>query len=112
MMKWDLDNEMKQLNNKRGLQAKDDVTIPDSVNWVEQGAVNPIQNQGQCGSCWAFSTVGAMEGRNQIKNNELVKLSEQQLVDCADSFGNKGCKGGLIDGAYRYTESNALETET
>lgn len=66
--------------------------VANSVNWIASGAVNAIQNQGQCGSCWAFSAVGAMEGAWKLKSGSLLKLSEQQLVDC--STMNYGCNGG------------------
>jgi C1A family cysteine protease len=57
--------------------------IPDNIDWRELKAVNPVKDQGQCGSCWAFSAVGAMEGRYAIESGNLLSLSEQQLVDCA-----------------------------
>ena len=59
------------------------VSIPDSVDWRTQGAVNAVQDQGQCGSCWAFSAVGVLESRYKISGGALLSLSEQQLVDCA-----------------------------
>lgn len=74
--------------------------LPDSIDWSQQGAVTPIKNQGQCGSCWAFSTVGSLEGRNQIATQNLVSLSEQQFVDC-DKV-DQGCNGGLMDNAFKY----------
>ncbi|GAV62544.1 Peptidase_C1 domain-containing protein/Inhibitor_I29 domain-containing protein, partial [Cephalotus follicularis] len=86
--------------------------VPPSVDWRKKGAVTPVKDQGQCGSCWAFSTVVAVEGINQIKTNKLVSLSEQELVDC-DTSQNQGCNGGLMEIAFEFIkEKGGLTTET
>ncbi|KAM5576624.1 hypothetical protein ABKV19_007459 [Rosa sericea] len=82
-----------------------DDKLPESVDWRALGAVNPIKNQGSCGSCWAFSTVAAVEGINMITTGELVSLSEQELVDCDRTY-NAGCNGGLMDYAFEFIIKN------
>jgi len=79
--------------------------LPDEIDWSTKNAVSPVKDQAQCGSCWAFSAVGGLEGRHAIARNELKQFSEQQLVDC-DHNGDEGCNGGLMDTAFQYLQGS------
>ena len=100
--------EMKQENLNAELL--DTENLAESVDWVTKGAVTKVKNQGHCGSCWAFSTTGAVEGAMFLSEGKLQSFSEQQLVDCSKQ--NNGCNGGLMDYAFRYIETSPLELES
>jgi len=105
-------NTMEPQNAERVNVFDESNDLPASVNWVTEGMVTPIKDQGTCGSCWSFSTTGSIESAYKIKNGAEILLSEQQLVDCSVSYGNNGCSGGLVEYAYHYIENVPLETES
>lgn len=86
--------------------------IPPSKDWREAGAVTPVSDQGNCGSCWAFCAVGAMETMLFLKSGVLEKLSVQHLVDCSRSYKNEGCSGGYPHWAFHYIKDQGIVTES
>ncbi|CAH8491431.1 unnamed protein product [Schistosoma curassoni] len=100
---WNDNNEQLTLLSQKSLPLKWD--------WRDYGLVTSVKDQGMCGSCWAFSTTGAIEGQFIKKYKKSINLSEQQLIDCSYSFGNHGCHGGTMDQSFNYLKKYPIESE-
>lgn len=86
--------------------------LPDHVDWRTKNYVTGVKFQGECGACYAFATTGALEGQHARKFGKLVSLSEQNIIDCTRSYGNKGCHGGDMDKSFQYVIDNSgIDTE-
>jgi cathepsin L len=118
----DLTLEEFQALNIRGLNPSMKTELPNlgehsgeawtgaTIDWTTKGAVTPVKDQGQCGSCWAFSTTGGLEGAWELSSGNLVSMSEQQFVDCSKQ--NSGCNGGLMETAFSWAKTQAIATES
>jgi C1A family cysteine protease len=107
------------LDTKAYLRAEkiDEVELPtdnlkETIDWSSKGAVQKVKNQGSCGSCWAFSAIGAIEGLSAVKKGKLEDFSEQELVDCSKSYGNHGCNGGLMPSAFKYVKDKGIALQS
>jgi len=90
-------------------RAPADFLEPDSVDWPTDGAVTAVKNQARCGSCWSFSTTGALEGAWKIAGHDLISLSEQNILDCDNGiFSGHKCKGGSMDQAFGWVAKKRI----
>lgn len=96
----------KTIQPKRVHFRSKDEKVADAIDWRTRGAVTPVKNQGRCGSCYAFSSTGALEGRKFVATKKLESMSEQNLIDCTRRYGNLGCSGGFMEANFQYVEDN------
>lgn len=107
-----LKNTISRTNNHyNNIYQYKNLTIPTNIDWRANGYVTDVKNQGMCGSCWAFSAIGAIEGQHANFTKQLVSLSEQNLVDCTLDYNCSGCEGGWPDKAMDYVIKYGVDTE-
>ncbi|CAI2725784.1 unnamed protein product [Schistosoma spindalis] len=102
------DNEVEEAKEEFVLSNE---PLPLKWDWRHYGLVTSVKDQGICGSCWAFSTTGSIEGQYMKKYKKLISLSEQQLIDCTYHYGNRGCHGGTMDQSFNYLKKYSIESE-
>merc|ERR1712176_733492 len=98
----------------QNIESNEGFTMPnDDIDWAAKGSVTGVKNQGQCGSCWAFSATGGLEGlwKEEHADKPVASLSESELVDCSSSYGNQACNGGLMTNAFKYVMAKSITTE-
>uniref|UniRef100_UPI00398EEC1B procathepsin L-like n=1 Tax=Pristiophorus japonicus TaxID=55135 RepID=UPI00398EEC1B len=114
LLSKEISNEMPkyvdQILSDAGLEEL--TSIPDEKDWRVNGYVSDVKNQGHCASCWAFTAAATLEGQLFNNTNNLITLSEQNLVDCAHSYKNKGCNAGWVHHAYKYIRDNGIEASS
>lgn len=107
-----MEEDCSATERKLGSGKLPEVNLPIKIDWREHKGVGPVKNQGQCGSCWTFSSTGAIEAHLLLKTKRYVSLSEQELLDCAGNYDNQGCNGGLPSHAFQYIiENGGLSTD-
>ena len=94
------------------IQFNENESIPFHKDWRNEYKVSSVKNQLKCGACWAFSSSEAVESAWAIKHNQLYNLSQQELIDCSTTYGNRGCNGGSMDAAFKYIIDNGLCTNS
>ncbi|XP_048415688.1 procathepsin L-like [Stegostoma tigrinum] len=98
-------------SNSKLFTAQQNIQLPLAVDWRPKGYVTPVKDQGQCGSCWAFSTTGVLEGQVFNKTGKLISLSEQYLMDCSRAVGNAGCNGGSVLAGFLFIKEKGITSE-